>query len=640
MPTLGLKYNGKDEFHQWRSFYPNSLDHSISLSVNSYYPPCKRLCVSAPIIRWENGFRRENKLSIEVLPDECLFEIFRRLSGPERSVCASVSKKWLNLLSTISKAEICHNTHSQIPNGNHTADEEVELVSDGYLIRCLEGKEATDVRLAAIAVGTSAQGGLAKLSIRGNNLTRGVTNFGLSAIARGCSSLKVLSIWNVSSIGDEGLFQIANRCRMLEKLDLCHCPSISDTGLIFAAQNCPNLTALTIESCPNIGDHSLQSVARCCLKLESISIKDCPLIGDRGVASLFLMPTSAMAKVKLHGISISDLSLAAIGCGGKSIINLVLNGLRNVSEKGFKIMGDARGLQALTSLTIVSCSGVTDESLEAIGKGCPTLKQLCLRTCFMSDNGLAAFSKSAGSLEILQLEECNRVSQLGVTYALSDWGSTLRSLTLVKCIKVEDIALGDIMQSQCTSLRSLTIRNCPGFGSPGLAMFGKICPKLCHVDLTGLHGITDDGLLSLLESCEAGLVKVNLSGCINLSDKVVTEIARLHGDSLKVLNLQGCRKITDTTLAAIANRCTLLKDLDVSNCAVSDSGLAALSFSEQLNLQILSVSGCSRISDKSMPFLVKLGKCLVGLNLKHCSSISSAGIAMLEQKLWRCEILC
>ncbi|KAL2545200.1 EIN3-binding F-box protein 1-like [Forsythia ovata] len=43
--------------------------------------------------------------------------------------------------------------------------EDLEIDADGYLSRCLEEKKATDVRLAAIAVGTRNCGGLGKLSI-------------------------------------------------------------------------------------------------------------------------------------------------------------------------------------------------------------------------------------------------------------------------------------------------------------------------------------------------------------------------------------------------------------------------------------------------------------------------------------------
>ncbi|KAE8687899.1 EIN3-binding F-box protein 2 [Hibiscus syriacus] len=644
MPAL-VNFGGDDDFYSGSSFYTNSTDLgrlcSISSQVDVYYPPHKRARVSAPFIFGETVFEQNKQPSIDILPDEVLIEIFKRLpGGQERGSCASVSKNWLMLLISIRKGE--YESSKAVKENTDSVSDDAEMIScvgdEGYLTRCLEGKKATDMRLAAIAVGTSGRGGLGKLSIKGSSSSsRGVTNFGLSAIARGCPSLKALSLWNVPRVGDEGLSEIAKDCHLLEKLDLCQCHSVSNKGLISIAGNCPNLTSLSLESCPRISNEGLQAIGKLCPKLQSISIKDCPLVGDHGFSSLLSSTSAVLSKVKFQGLNITDFSLAVIGHYGKSVTNLTLSGLQNVSEKGFWVMGNAQGLQKLVSLIITSCRGVTDLSLEAMGKGCINLKHMCLRRCcFISDNGLVAFARSAGSLECLQLEECNRVTQSGIIGVLSD--CLLKSLTIVKCLGIKDISL-EAPLSSCNSLKSLSVRSCPGFGTASLAMVGKLCSQLQHVDLSGLCGITDAGLLPLLKSCEAGLVKVNLSGCLNLTDEVVLALTRLHGGTLELVNLDGCRRITDASLVAIAHNCVFLSDLDVSRSAITDSGIAALSHAEQLNLQVLSFSGCSGVSNKSLPSLKKLGKTLLGLNLQHCSSISSRTIELLVETLWKCEIL-
>ncbi|XWS26218.1 hypothetical protein CRYUN_Cryun26dG0012500 [Craigia yunnanensis] len=646
-------FSGSDDFFPGGSIYSNPKESSCFLSlerhVDVYFPPQKRSRISAPFVFSEERFEQK-KPSIEVLPDECLFEIFRRLpGGQERSSCACVSKRWLTLVSDIHRDEISGNKTMQALNlkdesidkkGGVVSDvEDQDVEGDGYLSRSLEGKKATDVRLAAIAVGTASRGGLGKLFIRGSYSSRGVTTIGLRAISRGCPSLRVLSLWNLSSVGDEGLCEIADGCHQLEKLDLCHCPAITDKSLLSVAKSCPNLTDLTVENCANIGNDGLQAVARCCPNLKSVSIKDCPLVGDQGIASLMSSASYSLTKVKLQSVNITDVSLAVIGHYGKALTDLSLTSLPNVSEKGFWVMGNGHGLQKLKSFTVISCRGVTDLGLEAVGKGCPNLKQFCLRKCaFLSDNGLVSFAKAAGSLESLQLEECHRITQFGFFGYLLNCGAKLKTISLVNCLGIKDLNLGLPSVSPCESLRSLSIRNCPGFGDASLAALGKLCTQLQHVELSGLHGITDAGFLPLLESCEAGLVKVNLSGCVNLSDKVVCMMADLHGWTLEMLNLDGC-KISDASLVAIAENCQLLSDLDVSKCAVTDSGIAALARSNQINLQILSMSGCSMVSEKSLPSLGKLGQTLLGLNLQQCKAISSSALDLLVEQLWRCDIL-
>ncbi|KAL3497384.1 hypothetical protein ACH5RR_040116 [Cinchona calisaya] len=650
-----------------KDFFPggeSSLFLSLGRHVDVYFPPSKRSRVNAPYVF--SGERFEQKRpSIEVLPDECLFEVFRRLSGgQEKSACACVSKRWLTLLSSIRSDEICiKEAPKSLKNETKTIktvdcnqkvemanskgikpdveDEDLYIVEDGYLSRCLEGKKATDVRLAAIAVGTGSRGGLGKLSIRGSNSSRGVTNFGLRAIAHGCPSLRVLSLWNVSAVSDEGLIEIANGCQRLEKLDLCQLTAVTDKALLAIAKNCPNLTSLTIESCPNIGNGSLEAVGRCCLSLKSITIKNCSLIGDQGIASLFTKAGNVLTKARLESLNIGDVSLAVIGRYGNALTDLALIGLPNVHERGFWVMGNCQGLSNLRSILVTACQGVTDTGLEAVGKGSPNLKRVCLRKCaFVSDNGLVSFAKAAASLEILQLDECHRITQSGFFSMLVNCGGKFKALALANCFGIKDQVFGIHFAPLCSSLRSLTVHNCPGFGNGSLSMLAKLCPNLTHVELSALGGITDEGLLPLVERSEAGLVKVNLSGCVNLTDKVASAIAKLHGSTLEELNLDGCKCITDASLLAVAEHCSLLSELDVSKSRITDSGIAALADAVQLSLRILSLSGCSLVSKRSLLCLEKLGETLVGLNIQHCHAIRSGALDLLAERLWRCDILC
>ncbi|KAG5038237.1 hypothetical protein JHK82_019055 [Glycine max] len=151
--------------------------------------------------------------------------------------------------------------------------------------------------------------------------------------------------------------------------------------------------------------------------------------------------------------------------------------------------------------------------------------------------------------------------------------------------------------------------------------------------------ITNVGLLPLLQNCEAGLVNVNLIGCWNLIANIVSALVKIHGGTLELLNLDGCWKITDASSVAIAKNFIVINDLDVSKCAITNAGIAILSRANQPSLQVLSLSGCSDVSNKSAPFLTKLGQTLLGLNLQNCNSIGSDIMELLVEKLWRCHIL-
>ncbi|GKE01767.1 EIN3-binding F-box protein 1-like protein [Tanacetum coccineum] len=268
-----------------------------------------------------------NKITFDLLPSECLFKILRRVSdGQERYSCGLVSKKWLMLLSTIHRDE-------------QKKAEEFDK-SGGSLTRCLKGKKATDVRLAAIGLGTPAsRRGLGELSVLGNDASK-VTDFGLKAVARCSPSRTSLTLWTLSSVGDEGVAEIANNCHLLEKLNVCECSAVTDNSLIAIANNCPNLTLLALESCSSIGNQCLQAIGERCSNLKSISIKNCPLVGDKGIASLVSSTACSLMKISLNGLNISDASLAVIGHYGISLTDLSLSSLHNVTEKGFWVMGN------------------------------------------------------------------------------------------------------------------------------------------------------------------------------------------------------------------------------------------------------------------------------------------------------------
>ncbi|XP_042401699.1 EIN3-binding F-box protein 1-like [Zingiber officinale] len=648
-----VKRGGSDDIYPGGPFFSNLVDAgllvSLARTVDVYCPPRKRSRVTAPLILRAGEKAAEGKQqprSIDTLPDECLFEILRRLPGDkERSNSACVSKRWLMLLSSICSSQLIgrmkpslQSVNKPLPDLNeHPSVNDQEIQNNGFLTRRLEAEEATDIRLSAIALGTCSRGGLGKLFIQGNDSTK-VSDVGLSAIAHACPSLRALSMWKVPLVTDAGLEEIANECPLLEKLDLCHCPQISDKGLIAVALKCPNLMTLTIEASSNISNKALQFVGRCCSKLKYVTIKDCPEVGDQGIASLVSSPSSSLERIKLQALNISDLALAVIGQYGKNLIDLSLVSLQKVGEKGFWVMGNTCGLQKLRSISITCCSGLTDIGLQAVAKGSPLLKQLFVRkSCYLSDAGLRAFAEKARALENFHLENCNRVTFLGVLSVLFNCPK-LNSLALMRCLGIRDLPYAPAQLPSCMSLESLIIQDCPDVTSASLQMVGKICPQLQKIDLGGQAGVTDALLIPLIENSKVGIVEVNLRGCVNVSDALITILAKAHGSTLKMLNLDGCTKITDRSLMAIATCCFVLDDLDLSGCSIGNYGVAVLASAKQLSLRVLSLASCS-ITTKCLPFLANMGQSVVGLNLQQCRLITSDAVAVLEQKLWWCDII-
>uniref|UniRef100_A0A0C9RMS4 TSA: Wollemia nobilis Ref_Wollemi_Transcript_10210_3099 transcribed RNA sequence n=1 Tax=Wollemia nobilis TaxID=56998 RepID=A0A0C9RMS4_9CONI len=657
----------------------------VAPCMETLCPPRKRFRRNASVSQDESKLKRESKDIIDTLPDECLIEIFRCLPGPrERSVCAGVSKRWLMLQSSMERSEFKYGSKSartsdknslvssikttKVTGAANLSDESFSksagegeeimnhdvgrnvtaqkgmpqkqsMLATGDLTRCLEGKKASDIRLAAIAVCTGGRGGLGKLLIRGNVSSRGVTDMGLSAIGLGCPGLRVLSLWDCPFISDKGLAAIARGCPLLEKLDLFKCPRIGDKGLEAVAVNCPNLLTLNLDSCPLIGNKSLKVVGQNCVRLESLRINDCSLVSDEGIITI-LSNAKGLKKAKLQALRLTDITLAALGHFGKSLTELWLESLNNITEKGFLFLGSQTGLQKLKFFSLTACRGLTDGSMEAVGQACLSLKQFSIRKCeSVTDKGLAALSRGAVFLENLRIEECSLISCLGVMDVLSNCAGKLKVLSLIKCAGLQDSGLLTRSLPVCESLKSLNICHCPRVGNGLLAFVGEARPQLQHLDLSGLAGISDEGLLALLQSSQKSLVNVNLSGCVQVTDWTIFAIAKLCGENLLALNLEGCRKVTDQSLKVIADLCPALQDLDLAKCGITDNGVVSLVSARQQAIQILSLSGCMQITDKCLPFIEKMSETLLGLNLQHCNGLSQTALDSVGAHLWRCDLL-
>ncbi|XP_058104924.1 EIN3-binding F-box protein 2-like [Magnolia sinica] len=567
---------------------------------------------------------------ISHLPDECIVEIFSFLpSHQDRCSCAAVSRKWLILQANMRSTEFKSNNSIQKPEKNKTS-------------RCLEGMKASDTRLAAIAVGIYPSQGLTHLCIRATYPSYGITDFGLKIIAQAFPTLKSLSLWDCLKVGSEGLASIAKGCKWLEKLDIVNSPSIDDNGLATVTKNCPNLLTLNLDSCPSITNRSLQAVARHSSNLVLISLVKCLLIGDEGIVSI-LSSLPKLAKLKLISVRAADAVLEAIGRHGKSLRSLCLENVWGVSEIGFCSIGR---LENVEFLSLRSCSGLNDMGFKAIGKGFVGLKWMVIRNCqALTDTGLKEVAESAALLECLKLVACNNVSSLGLMEVFMNCNKRLRVLSLVKCgglKEEEDARSRRAVLPKCPLLESVTLDSCVGVGDSFLSWLGSACVQVKHLELIGLSFITDKGILSLLKSLgtlNKALVSVDLSGCLGVTDRSVLAITSAFGERLSSLRLDGCDGLSDRSLEMIAEFCLCLRELDLSSCGISDDGVFCLAKSKYQCIEVLSLAGCTGITDNSLGFLEMMCGSLVDLNLKQCPQLSKRAIDSVKETLWWCDVL-
>ena len=88
------------------------------------------------------------------------------------------------------------------------------------------------------------------------------------------------------------------------------------------------------------------------------------------------------------------------------------------------------------------------------------------------------------------------------------------------------------------------------------------CTRIERLTLTGCHGLTDRGLLGLIEG-NRGLLALDVTGVGALTDVTVRALAT-HCPRLQGLNVTGCRNVTDDSLVPLAHACKYLKRVRTS----------------------------------------------------------------------------
>ena len=93
---------------------------------------------------------------------------------------------------------------------------------------------------------------------------------------------------------------------------------------------------------------------------------------------------------------------------------------------------------------------------------------------------------------------------------------------------------------------------------------------------------------------------------------------------------------TDRGLRLIGHFCRGLVELHLSGAAAAQ-GLPW----KDSRLQVLSLEGCGKITDKSLRRLEEMAVQggLAGLNLKRCGGLTAAAVSAVRENLWWCDLI-
>ncbi|KAI3951819.1 hypothetical protein MKW92_009217 [Papaver armeniacum] len=188
-----------------------------------------------------------------------------------------------------------------------------------------------------------------------------------------------------SHINDKGLEAVAKCCSSLKVVNLSWCRSITDSGISLLLQNCRKLGSLYINSCGKITG-----------------------IGFLGCAHTLTHLELGRCKLKPEGIS------AIVSGGGLKYLRLTSYELSKVGEGSINtetVMTISRGCPLLKELVLADCEEVELEAWEAIGWNCKYLEFLYVYGCRkLCDQGLEALFNRCNKLLRLFVDGDNSCS--------------------------------------------------------------------------------------------------------------------------------------------------------------------------------------------------------------------------------------
>ncbi|MCL7037963.1 hypothetical protein MKW94_029444 [Papaver nudicaule] len=178
-----------------------------------------------------------------------------------------------------------------------------------------------------------------------------ITNEGLEALAKCCSSLEIVNLSCCSSITDSGISFLLQNCRKLASLSIDYCSKITGTGFL---------------ECPKTLTHV--EAGGCELKPEGIKA----IISGGGLEYPSLSAPFELAKAG-EG-SINTEAVATISKGYPLLKELNLTNCNEVELEGWGVIG--QNCKNLERLTVYGCRKLCDHGLQALCNGCNKLFRL------------------------------------------------------------------------------------------------------------------------------------------------------------------------------------------------------------------------------------------------------------------------
>ena len=200
--------------------------------------------------------------------------------------------------------------------------------------------------------------------------------------------------------------------------------------------------------------------------------------------------------------------------------------------------------------------------------------------------------EAESGLTVLRLRNCGRgMTDRTAAVCINLAQGGLELLQLTGCYRLNDAALGGLLTSCCASLVALDLTCNSRLGGQALSCI-RTLKNLRELTLDNCTQLIDDDLLKLLPDMSTGgssssssanplscppLLALSLNGLIEVTDRSIVSLIQRYGFELQTLSLSGCSLLTDETVLSVRKCCANLRTLGLGQLGeVSTTALLGL----------------------------------------------------------------
>ncbi|KAL6799400.1 RNI-like protein [Trichoderma sp. SZMC 28013] len=198
-------------------------------------------------------------------------------------------------------------------------------------------------------------------------------------------------------------------------------------------------------------------------------------------------------------------------------------------------------------------------------------------------------------------------------------------LTLTNCRGLTDTGLIALVENS-SSLLALDISNDKHITERSINAIATHCKRLQGLNISGCENISNDSMLTLAQNCRY-IKRLKLNECVQLRDNAVLAFAE-HCPNILEIDLHQCVQIGNGPITSLLSKGNSLRELRLANCElIDDDAFLSLPPTQVYeHLRILDLTSCSRLTDAAVGKIIDAAPRLRNLLLSKCRNITDAAI--------------